>query len=146
MKRFVLLSSIICFALLSCQKQNSINTIQASLNGTWKMIIVKDNLSGAAITKPTSIQGEVDITFTTINPTSGVFTGNTPNNTIMENNFSTGTNQTIMIPVLSMTKVMETSWGNEFVANIRNSQEYSFDADDRLTIKTAAKSLLFEKH
>ena len=45
----------------------------------------------------------------------------------------------------SMTKVAETLWGNEFVNNIRTSQEYSFEIGGRLNIITTSKTLTFQK-
>ena len=134
-----------CTAMLSCQRQNSMTSNEGSLDGKWKMIIVKDNFSGSATTKPSSIQGEVEITFTIINASNGTFTGNTPTNDIWQNNFYVGANQALSIPVLSMTKVMETSWGNEFVSNICSSQTYSFDVHKLLHIKTTTKTLVFQK-
>jgi len=56
-----------------------------------------------------------------------------------------GANQALSIPVLAMTKVMETSWGNEFVSNICNSQTYGFDIHKMLHIKTTTKTLVFQK-
>jgi hypothetical protein len=49
------------------------------------------------------------------------------------------------IPDLGMTKVAETSWGNEFVKNIRDAREYSFEVGGKLNIKTAEKTLTFQK-
>ena len=145
MRRILFYISFFSFALLACQRQESANRIQASLDGKWRMIIVKDNISGAAVTKPAGIQGEVDITFEIANSTSGFFKGNTPTNEIAPNNFYLGTNQSLQIPSLLMTKVMETTWGAEFVDNIRNAQEYSFDDNGILYIKTMAKTLLFQR-
>lgn len=109
------------------------------------MILVKDNTSGLTLTKPSSIQGDVDITFTSTNSTMGIFFGNTPTNDIWQNDYSIGANQAIAISVLSMTKVGETSWGKQFVDNILTSQNYSFESGDRLTIKTTNKTLTFRK-
>jgi hypothetical protein len=49
------------------------------------------------------------------------------------------------IPNLPMTKVAETSWGKEFVDNIRSAEKYSFDMDHHLVIHTAANILVFQK-
>ena len=115
------------------------------LNGKWKMIIVKDNLFGTTVTKPSYVQKDVEITFTVVNASGGTFIGKTPTNEIWQNNFYIGANHTLSIPVLSMTKVMETSWGNEFVSNICSSQTYSFDVHKMLHIKTTKKTLVFQK-
>ena len=145
MKQLLLLVATIGSILISCVKAGPCDPMPASLDGKWRMITVKENSSGLTTTKPASIQGDVDITFTGINAAHGIFTGNTPTNTIMQNNYSIGANQSLSIPNLNMTKVMETTWGNEFVNNIRDSQEYSFEANGRLHIKTTNKTLIFKK-
>lgn len=143
---------IILLAVLtqtSCTKKSDICNCDPSdpisLNGKWRMIIVKDNTSGSETTKPLSIKGDVDIIFTISNSANGTFIGNTPTNEIWPNDFSVGLNQSLIIPDLSMTKVGETSWGNEFVDNIRSSQAYSFENCNKLTIKTTNKTLTFQR-
>jgi len=44
-----------------------------------------------------------------------------------------------------MTKVAETSWGDEFVQNITVAQSYSFETDGKLNIHTVSKTLTFRK-
>ncbi|MCY7421593.1 MAG: hypothetical protein LH478_07600 [Chitinophagaceae bacterium] len=145
MKHIFFLITIIGLTLLSCKKTASIDPIPTSLDGKWKMVIVKENVSGLTTLKPSSIQGDVDITFTSANATTGTLFGHTPTNEISLNDYSIGTNQSLTIPNLSMTKVGETSWGEEFVDNIRNSQEYSFEIGGKLNIKTTNKTLTFRK-
>ncbi len=145
MKQLLFLVATIGATLFSCTKADSCDPMPASLDGKWRMIIVKENSSGLTTIKPSSIQGDVDIIFASTNATNGTFTGNTPTNYIMQNDYSIGANRSLSIPNLNMTKVMETTWGAEFVDNIRNSQEYSFDADGRLTIKTMDKTLTFKR-
>jgi hypothetical protein len=136
----LLLASTIFF---SCNK--SVEDIPSSLEGTWKMIQVKDNITNATVTKPSSILGDVIITFTPSDASSGTFRGNTPINTIEQNTYSLGADQAITIPVLSMTKVAETSWGTLFVDHITYAQRYGFEPGNKLTIVTIGKSLTFEK-
>jgi len=145
MKRLFLLVAVIGFIQISCTKTNCGDSKPDSLAGKWRMILVKDNASGSTISKPPSISGEVEITFTPVSNTNGNFAGNTPSNEIMKNDYSIGANQSITIPVLSMSKVSETSWGNEFVANIRSAEEYNFENDNTLRIRTANKTLSFRK-
>lgn len=145
MKQLFILSAIISMLTVSCKKPGSCNSDKSSLDGKWRMVTVKENSSGASTAKPASIQGEVDITFTTTKPAGGIFFGNTPTNDIWQNDFSTGANQAISIPVLSMTKVMETSWGNEFVDNIRSAETYSVENAGKLHINTGSKTLIFRK-
>ena len=145
MKQFIFLIAASGLTLFSCKKSDSFDHIPASLDGKWRMVIVKENVSGLTAIKPSTVQGDVDIIFTSTSSTNGTFTGNTPTNDIWQNQYSIGANQSMTIPCLAMTKVMETSWGNEFVDNIRNSQEYSFEIGGILKIKTPAKTLSFRK-
>ena len=145
MKQTFLFIAIISLTLFSCKKPNSVDPIPTSLEGKWRMIIVKENASGFTTIKPSSIQGNVDITFTPTITTNGTFMGNTPTNDIAQSDYSTGTNQSLTVSNLLMTKVAETSWGKEFVDNIRSSEEYSFDKSGRLNIKTTFKTLTFKK-
>jgi len=108
MKKLLFFVCICGLTILSCNRKDSIDI--PGLVGKWRMVIVKENATGLATTKPASIQGDVDITFKSISNSSGVFFGNTPTNVIMENAYSTNTNQALAISVLSMTKVAETSW------------------------------------
>ena len=140
---------VILFALvqISCTKTDCNDSInEGSLAGKWRMFRVKDNATGFTTTKPSSITGEVEITITPASSTNGSFIGKTPSNDIWKNDYSIGVNQSISIPVLSMTKVAETSWGNEFVSNIRSSQEYSFENGYTiLKIRATNKTLTFKK-
>ena len=143
MKQTLFLLILIGFTYYSCNRKDTV--VPETLAGNWRMIIVKVNATGAVTTKPSSITGEVEIAFTPESTTNGSFIGRTPSNDIMKNDYSIGDNQSISIPVLSMTKVAETSWGNEFVDNIRSSQEYSFENCYTLRIRTANKTLIFKK-
>jgi hypothetical protein len=145
MKQIFFIAVIISLTLFACKKSGSSGSATASLDGKWRMILVKDNASGLTTTKPPSIQNDVDITFTSTNPAIGTFVGNTPTNDIWKNDYSIGANQTITIPDLAMTKIKETPWGILFVDNIRSSQEYSFEAGRLLNIKTTNKTLTFHK-
>jgi len=145
MKHVLFVLIVFCLVQVSCAKKDPDNSIPNSLEGKWRMILVKDNTSGLATTKPFSVQGEVEITFTAASSTNGTFTGFTPTNEISPNDYTVGINQSISIPNLSITKVMETTWGNQFVENIRSSQQYSFETGNKLTIKTTSKILTFLK-
>ncbi|MEO6454393.1 MAG: hypothetical protein ABIN97_09990 [Ginsengibacter sp.] len=147
MKQISLLLAVFSLAMISCNKIElaSVGQIPGLLDGKWRMITVKENASGFTSVKPPALQGEVEITFTSVSNINGTFTGNTPTNHIDPNNYIIGTTHSLTIPGLSMTKVMETPWGNEFVDNILNSQEYSFEIDGKLNIKTTNKTLTFQK-
>jgi len=144
MKQALFIIAFLTSTLFSC-KRDSLGSMPPSLDGKWRMTIVKDNVSGLTTTKPSSVQGDVDITFTSTSLTNGIFSGNTPTNDIWQNDYSIGNNMTLSIPNLAMTKVAETSWGREFVDHIRNSQKYSFEINGRLSIKTISKTITFKK-
>ena len=146
MKQIFILIAVTGLIILSCKKNNQVDCVPKSLDGKWRMIIVRENISGLTITKPSSINGDVDITFTSSSLSNGTFAGNTPTNDIGQTDYSTGPNQTITIPGLNMTKVMETSWGEEFVGNIRNAERYSFEIDGILNIKTTNKTLTLKNY
>lgn len=145
MKKLFLLFAIISLTQVSCEKTDLVTSAPTSLDGQWRMILVKENTSGFRITKPSSIKGDVDITFTSTSAINGTFIGNTPTNTIHKNDYLIGENQSIVIPNLGMTKVGETSWGKEFVDNIRSAKKYNFENDGRVTIKTTKNTLTFRK-
>jgi hypothetical protein len=145
MKQILFIISLIGLTLISCTKSNSCDPTPTSLNGKWRMVLVKDNITGSSSTKPTSIQGEVDISFASSSSTTGTFSGNTPSNYFDSNSYSVGPNQLLTISGLTITKAAETTWGSQFVNNISNSQEYHFKNCDKLYIKTTNKTLTFQK-
>lgn len=145
MKKLLFLVVILGLTQFNCKKSSKTDFISESLAGKWRMIIVKDNSTGSVTTKPTSIQNDVDITFTFTSTTRGTFNGNTPTNEIGKSDYSIGANQTITIHDLLMTQISETSWGNEFVKNFGSSQKYSFEIGGRLSITTISKTLTFKK-
>ena len=144
MKRFFFLMPVIILSLFSCKKDTP-ELVSSSLDGTWRMILVKDNTSNNITTKPASLYGDVIITFVSNSVSKGVFNGNTPTNDLGPDVYSLGSGNTIFIPSLNMTKVAETSWGFQFVANIRDAQQYKLAAGDLLNIITSSKTLTFQK-
>ena len=107
MKQALFIFGIIWVTIFSCEKSDSADPMPTSLDGKWRMILVTENISGLTTSKPTNIQGDVDITFTPTSTTNGTFIGNTPTNDIWQNAYSVGVNYSLNIPCLSMTKVME---------------------------------------
>ena len=142
MKQLCLLIAVIGITQFSCRRNDAAAPVATSLQGNWRMILVKDNSTRLSFAKPASIQGDVDITFNTANNS---FSGKTPTNDIWQSDFLAHPNLSLTIPFLSMTKVMETSWGNEFVGNICSSQSYTFESGGRLNIKTINRTLTFKK-
>lgn len=133
---------VICLAQVGCKKSNSFSPSPTSLQGTWKMVKVTDNVSGEATTKPSSVQKDIKITFAPTGSSGGVFFGNTPANLIGNSPYSTGANQSISMISLMMTKVGEEPWGYLFVDNITAAEQYSFEVGGLLNIKTANKKVL----
>jgi hypothetical protein len=152
MKRSILLVILPTVILFSCKKDvtDVSDNVPASIAGTWKMIVVKDNSTNATENKPASSEGDVLITFVPNSDTTGTLSGNTSRNIItgfgvFSNGYTLGRNGSLAIPCLSMTKVGETSWGKQFVDNIIEAQQYSFGPGAKLNIKTTKKILTFQK-
>ncbi len=99
MKPSILLMTLIGVMFFSCKKSAS-DTVSTNFEGTWKMILVKDNATNASITKPSSIQRDVIITFVPKSSTTGSFTGVTPSNEITD--FGTGLNTYSLGPNLRL--------------------------------------------
>ena len=144
MKLHILIFTVFSLTLFSCKKNNEVEAIAPDLVGRWRMIIVKDNATGSTSTKPASINGEVEIAFAFTAYTAGKINGNTPTNTLTAN-FTIGRNRSIQIPAVTATKIMETSWGQQFLDNITFSQDYIFEVDGKLDIHTTDKTLIFQK-
>lgn len=145
MKKALFVISVLSVAIFSCSKQEANRSNCQKLDGSWKMISVKDNHSAVVSTKPSSVLKDVLITFSPASATSGTFTGYTPTNDLSQSQYLTGSSQELTVLNLAMTKVAETSWGKEFVDNIRDAQRYSFENNGNLDIKTAAKVLIFQR-
>jgi len=145
MKAINFFFAILSLTTFSCTKQNCDSALSAMLEGSWKMVAVTDNNTGSLTTKPPSVQGDVDITFSAISDSTGTFYGHTPANDISQSDYLTGANHLLTIPFLNMTKVGQTSWGKEFVDNIRNSQEYAIESTNKLVIKTTNITLTFQR-
>jgi hypothetical protein len=139
MKHLFLL--LLVLPLVSCEK---FDCGKKSLDGKWIMVAVKENSTGMVTQKPAGINGDVVISLVTKTNTTGILFGNTPTNEIFESAFTYNNDGAISIPNLAMTKVMETSWGSEFVNNIRSSSGYSINSH-QLILNTEAKTLTFKK-
>src|SRR3954452_3371656 len=150
MKTSTLIIAFTGLLLFSCQRTISYpvpaspETVPTSLNGTWKMIQVKDIGGDILVTKPSSITGDVIITFVSTSATAGTYTGNTPTNQIGASKYFLSTENTISIPELNMTKLWETEWGKLFADNIRDAKSYWFETGQKLNINTTTKTLTFQ--
>ncbi len=145
MKKIVPFIALVSLVLLSCSKEYSLESVPSVLQGTWKMFEVKDDSSGSVTTQPSGVPGDVEITFTATGNISGALVGHTPTNIISQSGYTTRANQMLTIPALNITKLWETSWGNEFVGNICSALAYHFDSDGNLIITTVGKTLIFKR-
>ena len=143
MNRYILFLSIL-FLINSCKKSDSSNSSEPVLSGSWRMVLVKDLATGAVLSKPSTINGDVEITFKSINLTTGNIIGKTPTNTLSAN-YAIGDNSTISIPTLSFSEAMETTWGNLFLNNVTSSHHYIFETTGGLNINTTNKIFIFQK-
>lgn len=148
MKKLIFILCAVGLITASCNKNNGndeYNGNATDLNGTWRMVRVRDNATGTIQSKPPAVKAEVEIAFSASGPAKGIITGNTPTNIIFGGEYTTGSDQSFILPCLSMTKVAENEWGILFVDHIRNSTKYTFESDGRLNITTTNKTLSFIK-
>ena len=136
----ILLVVVICS---SCKKKNCCEPI-GSIEGTWRMVLVKDNATGAVMLKPGFISRDVIISFVASGALKGSFNGTTPSNVFGPDGYTLGNDQAISMPVMTMTKVGENAWGRQFVDNIRNADKYQVSGQ-RLNIRTVVKTLSFQR-
>lgn len=134
---------VTCLVIFSCTKKNTDNfsIVKPGLAGGWRMISVTDALANTASVKPSSISGDVDINFQYSTSIAGMVDGVTPTNSL-QGDYTTPANGSLSIPAISMTKVMETSWGLLFLNNITFTRSYSFSTDGKLNITTATNKIL----
>jgi hypothetical protein len=149
MKR--LLVAIMALALFSCSRDadaDLLTTNKATIEGSWRMVAVKDNSNGLIHTKPGGITGDVDITFVAVSDDKGFLNGKTPTNTLFAdcNGYTLGAEGKITIPCVAHTKVAETSWGIDFLYSITKSDNYSIEPGGKLSIHTEMKTLYFERN
>jgi hypothetical protein len=142
MKYLAFIGCLIMVTVCSCTRD--VTVTPASLDGKWKMISVKDNNTGVTSLKPADLQKDVEITIASTNAASGKLSGNTPTNEVW-GDYTLGNNASIAIPSLTMTKVMETTWGFLFVDNIHLAKYYNLNAQNTLNIITTEKTLTFQK-
>lgn len=142
MKRITPVLLFISLALFACEKDEVIYT---HLDGLWKMDLVQDKATGNTSTKPPSISGEVMVSFLSVSQYSGLINGESPTNTLTCH-YQTSTGEAINISDLSMTEVVETSWGLQFIDHILSTHHYSLTENGkRLKIFTKDKVLFFER-
>ncbi len=147
MKLAISLLSMLGLLFTSCTKQMCDTKSDKSdkLEGTWKMIAVKDVSANSVTTKPASIQKDVIITFVSNGATNGTFSGQTPTNDFGPNEYTLGWSEnSLSMPVMTMTKVSENSWGILFVDHIREAQSYVFN-EGNLYIQTKFQVLTFKR-
>jgi hypothetical protein len=149
MKKHLFYISIAIISFCSCQKRDTPHANRPDptdqLEGSWRMVSVSDDVANTILTKPSSITGDVDITFARTAPAPGSLTGFTPSNNLF-GDYTEGNNKTLSIPAIASTKVAETSWGDLFLLNITHSQRYFFSKDKKLNIvATTGKTLTFKK-
>ena len=140
----MLMAAFLGLALLSCSRDadDLIQNNNATLEGGWRMVLVKDNASSFIYTKPGAITGDVDINFVAVTATKGFITGKTPSQEI-EAEYEMGSPGFIRIPVITYGKIAETSLGIDFLHSFISADTYSFEPDGKLRIHTGKKTLYF---
>jgi hypothetical protein len=143
--RYIFLLTFICLTQIACKKNNPVISTPTGLAGNWRMISVRDNSTNIITEKPSTITGNVDITFTFSSAAGGLMSGVTPTNSVNAF-YTTGSNGALSIPGVSATKVIETTWGQMFLDNITYSQNFTLEADGRLHINASTnKTLTFTR-
>jgi len=150
MKQFLLLIAIASFSLVACKKE--INNgcgcapppFASQVYGKWQMMAVKDNATGETLSKPVSIQGEVEIALDPTSEKGGFYSGSTPTNYINQSKFEIAAPSSISFKELNMSKVNETSWGSEFADNIQSATSF-YRTGKGMGIITTKKTLIFER-
>lgn len=146
MKRPTILIAFLAVTVFSCSRSmDKVTTPTGSLEGTWRMVAVKDNATSLQYDKPGAITGEVEITCVAVNAGKGFFNGKTPTNTLWAD-YTLEPIDKIVIPAVAATKVSETSWGLDFLYNITTADTYSFEEGGRLRIHTEKKTLIFKRN
>lgn len=141
----VLMAAFASLLLISCSRDADLLPNPGTLEGSWRMVIVKDNFTGLSHTKPGAITGEVKITFVAVEPRNGFFNGKTPTNVFSGDEYTVGDSGKLTIPTIASTDAIETSWGLDFFQNITKSDNYSIEPDGKLRIYTGKKTLYFER-
>jgi hypothetical protein len=147
----ILMTAILSLALFSCSRDADSDMIRlgkTSIEGNWRMVLVKDNVSGLSYAKPGATPGDVEITFVAVTIYNGFINGRTPTNSVYGDYklYRVSNDSRITIPSMSSTDVVETSWGLNFLYNIMKSDSYSIEPDGKLRIHTEKKTLYFERN
>jgi hypothetical protein len=142
MKWLSLLFITVLTTVFACKKDRDHSSI-ASLNGQWKMVQVKEKATGVITTKPSSLNGDVSVTFAAQTDSSGSITGHTPTN-ILSGGYTIYPGKGIHIPAVLASKVMETPWGSLFIDHVTTAQTYHVECNE-LRLNTANVTLFFQK-
>ena len=145
MKLTTVLAILMSVFFMSCSKEELSVAEKSDLQGSWRMVEVKNGNSGS-MAKPGNEIGNVDITFNTNSEFTGLLTGVTPRNEISPSNYQTTADKSLLINDLKISNNQaETAWGNEFRNNFSNSTKFHFDAEGNLCLKSTGKTLVFVK-
>jgi hypothetical protein len=133
---------IITLLLVCCRKKNESHR---KIDGSWYMYFVEDKSVSSKPQKPSN-SADVIISFVSKTDTTGTFSGSTPSNQILSNNYFILPNDHLKITTLAMTNAPETQWGQLFVNEIRNAETFGFEEDIVLSIHTSSnKRIWFKK-
>lgn len=112
------------------------------------MVEVKDNANDSMLTKPASINAEVEIVLSYSTSGKGKMSGHTTI-ALVRGDFTVGVHKTFSMPAIyfdySGVDMIwgSVEWDNEF-SNITISKDYFFDSEGRLNINTTNnKTILF---
>lgn len=106
---------------VGCKKEETPSTSQNSLDGEWKLVMVKDKGTGDQFFKLPGTSGDVVIRFSGNN-----FSGHTLINNLADGEYTFVNGSELTIGSFAMTKVMEDQWGGMFLTVLQSCGLQSF--------------------
>lgn len=136
---------LIGFLFTGCKKDDNWNGSDSGLAGKWRLLSVTDKTTNITTTKPATVAGEIEISFSFSSPASGQMSGYTTSNAV-GGAYKVTRKKGLTIFDVFATYAVDTEWGYLFINSIDDSRTYSFDAEGRLHINTSSnKELVFMK-
>lgn len=107
--------------LISCRKDADSPAVQNSLEGEWKLVMVKDKGTGDQFFKLPGTSGDVVIRFSGNN-----FSGHTLINNLADGEYTFVNGSELTIGSFATTKVIEDQWGSMFLTVLQSCGLQSF--------------------
>lgn len=109
MRSFGIFAAAFLVLMTACKK-DKVSNPQNSLEGQWKLVIVKDKSTGATYSSPAGSSRDIIINF----KTNG-FSGQTLRNSFSDGSYTLLNGSDITFGSFNMTKIAEDEWGSMFI-------------------------------